>query len=56
MSLSDRFRDAGMRLSMSNVNAFGTYINSKNAAQETAMAVPEAELNALISKCIRLAN
>ena len=54
-SLSRRFMDSGMRLNAKNSNDGVLYINSKNEAYQNASNASDAQLNASVATCLRLA-
>jgi hypothetical protein len=55
-SLSRQFLDLGNRLNAKNSNDGIIYINSKSAAYQNALNASDAQLNASVSKCLKLAN
>lgn len=55
-ALSQKFMDLGNRLNAKNSNDGVLYINSKNDAYQNATNATQADLNASVSRCVKLSN
>jgi hypothetical protein len=55
-SLSRKFMDLGIRLHVKNSNDGILYINSKNIGYENALNLSDSQLNASVTKCLKLAS